>query len=362
MKRVTIVAVALWCLGTGAANPRAAHREAITVMTRNVYLGGNLGPLLVAASPTEFVLAVQTILAQVAATNFPERAEALADEIVAKKPDLVGLQEVFRFTVNGATAAPPFRDLLDDLVAALAARGEEYYVAAQVRNLAVTIPVPGLGNIGAIDRDVVLARADVATQPVPLAGCRASLDGCNYQVFVSLASPLGPINIERGFVAVDAHKADGSIRFVNTHLEVPELPVVVQAAQASELIAVVGALPNPAALPVVIVGDINSAPTDRAVIVNGQKIVPPYRQLSRAGYFDVWKLRPGDAPGFTCCQASDLLNTESLLVKRVDVIFTNVAPGDARAGRVGASPDDLTPSGLWPSDHAGVVARLWFEP
>jgi hypothetical protein len=27
---------------------------------------------------------------------------------------------------------------------------------------------------------------------------------------------------------------------------------------------------------------------------------------------------------------------------------------------VGNDPDDRTPSGLWPSDHAGVVARLRF--
>jgi endonuclease/exonuclease/phosphatase family metal-dependent hydrolase len=184
--------------------------------------------------------------------------------------------------------------------------------------------------------------------------------GCNYRAFVPLASPIGTINIERGFVAVDAQARNAMVRFVNTHLEIPELPVAIQAAQAAELIATLGTQPNYQRLPVIVVGDINSAPTDKGVVVNGQKIVPPYRQLARAGYMDAWELKRGDAPGLTCCQAADLLNTESMLLKRVDIVWTDVRPQSVRASRVGANPDDRLPSGLWPSDHAGVVARLQF--
>ena len=155
---------------------------------------------------------------------------------------------------------------------------------------------------------MILARGDVETWPVHIPGCRASLDGCNYRAFVPLASPIGTINIERGFVAVDAQAHDAMVRFVDTHLEIPELPVTIQAAQAAELIATLAAQPNYQHLPVIVVGDINSAPTDKATLVNGQKIVPPYRQLARAGYLDAWELRPGNAPGLTCCQAADLLN------------------------------------------------------
>jgi endonuclease/exonuclease/phosphatase family metal-dependent hydrolase len=360
MKRISILLVAMWCLGEGAAAPAASHPQAISVMTRNLYIGGDLGPLVAASTPAEFAQAVQTILAQIGATNFPERAEALADEIASRKPHLVGLQEVFRISLNGVTGAPPFRDQLDDLLEALSARGAEYYVAAQVKNLDVAIPAPGLGTVQATDRDVVLARVDVEASPVPFAGCRTSLDGCNYRAFVSLASPLGPINIERGFVAVDARADDVTIRFVNTHLEIPELPLVVQAAQAAELIATLGTQPDYEDRPVVIVGDINSAPSDRTVVVNGQEVVPPYQQLSKAGYLDVWRLSRR-SPGFTCCQATDLLNTESLLFKRVDVIFSNVGPHRTAAQLVGQDEEDRTASGLWPSDHAGVIACLRFD-
>ena len=295
------------------------------------------------------------------AADFPERAEALADEIADSRPHLIGLQEVFRLTLNGTTSAPPFRDQLDDLLAALAARGQQYYVAAQVRNLNVTIPVPGLGNLQAIDRDVILARSDVQTWPVSVPACRVSLDGCNYRTFVPLPSPLGTINIERGFVAVDAQAPDGMVRFVNTHLEIPELPVVVQAAQAAELVGTLAALPNHQHLPVVIVGDINSAPTDQTVELNGSKIVPPYAQLLAAGYTDAWVLKPGNAPGLTCCQNEDLLNAQSQLSKRIDVILSSERPSSVRAHRVGVESESRTPSGLWPSDHAGVIATLYYN-
>lgn len=363
MKRILVLVAILAMVSPGAPIQAAFERSGpngIIVLSRNLYIGASLAPILTATTPGQFAAAVQGVLAGVAATDFPERAGALAEEIASSRPHLVGLQEAYRLSLNGVTSAPPFRDQLDDLLAALAARGANYYVAAHVRNLNVTIPVPGLGILQVVDRDVILARGDVQSWPTVVPGCRVSLDGCNYRTFVPLATPLGTINIERGFVAVDAQWADGSVRFVNTHLEVPELPVVVQAAQASELIATLAVLPNHQQLPVVIVGDINSAPEDPPILVGGQTIVPPYQQFARAGFVDIWSLKPGDAAGFTCCQAEDLRNPESLLFKRIDVVLSTGAPADVHARRVGVEAEDTTPSGLWPSDHAGVLARFRF--
>ena len=88
-------------------------------------------------------------------------------------------------------------------------------------------------------------------------------------------------------------------------------------------------------------------------------IVPPYKQLAYEGYADTWNLRPGNPPGFTCCQAGDLLNLESILRERIDVIFTNEEPaGQIKVNVTGNDESDRTPSGLWPSDHAGVVTRM----
>jgi hypothetical protein len=51
-------------------------------------------------------------------------------------------------------------------------------------------------------------------------------------------------------------------------------------------------------------------------------------------------------------------NAASLLDVRVDLVLVRGGLGIGSAVRVGEDPDDRTPSGLWPSDHAGVVAGL----
>jgi hypothetical protein len=334
-------------------------QEPISVMTRNLYLGADLAPILSAPTPAAFGQAVVAALTQIAANNFPERAASLAREIVDKRPHLVGFQEVFTVTLNGSTGAPPYRDYLADLLEALSAQGANYNVVARVQNLNVLIPIPGLGLVAATDHDVVLARADVPAWTVPLSGCQASLDGCNYDTVVTLNTAVGPISLERGFVVVDA-LVDGArqVRLANTHLEIPELPPQFQAAQAAQLIANLDALPDPGG-PTIVVGDINSAPTDQTITIGGSTIVPPYAQLA-AAFSDAWLLRPGRPGGFTCCELSNLSNPESMLFKRVDVVFTSSMPARVKANVLGVNQDDKTAQGLWPSDHAGVVAELQF--
>ena len=66
-------------------------------------------------------------------TNFPARAEAIADEIQAKDPDLIGLQEVTKWTTGGVNP-PPGYDFLAILQSDLASRGLDYSVAAVANN------------------------------------------------------------------------------------------------------------------------------------------------------------------------------------------------------------------------------------
>ena len=75
---------------------------------------------------------------------------------------------------------------------------------------------------------------------------------------------------------------------------------------------------------------------------------------------DVWTLRPGKPAGFSCCEAGDLSNAESLLYERIDVIFSLIPPLRVKANVLNNDPEDKTPSGLWPSDHATVVGRLFY--
>jgi hypothetical protein len=95
-------------------------------------------------------------------------------------------------------------------------------------------------------------------------------------------------------------------------------------------------------------GDINSSPGEIS-----------YEQFIAANFNDAWFLRPGNAPGLTCCQAENLLNHRSELYERVDMIFTNFEPRKVKARLVGHRVSDKTrPGRLWPSDHAGVVAEI----
>lgn len=365
IKGVVILLMALVLQGASWA-----AAEAVTVMTRNLYLGADLTPAMTAQNQDQFYAAVFDILGTIENNNFPERAVALAAEIVEKKPHLVGLQEVYNFTIDGANPGPPFNDYLQELLDALEAQGADYRVAAVVKNLDLELPF-GANLIGVLDRDVILARSDVVTEVVDLNGlCQVSEDGCNYQFVASLPNPLAPellppIVIERGFLAVNAEVDSFPVRFVNTHLEVREVGPfgLLQAAQAYELtqiLAVLNSEPfNPTGAPIIVVGDFNSDPRDP---VQAGPIVPPYLQLTAAGFLDAWALRPGKAEGFSCCQEEDLLNSESDLYERVDLIFFSEEPAGVKTNLVGNNEADKGPSGLWPSDHAGVVGRLEFAP
>src|SRR3954467_2657919 len=77
----------------------------LKVMTQNLYLGSTLEPALTPPPPgvppdTALVLAVRTIYANVVTTNLPARAAAIAKEVEAEGPDLIGLQEVSDWCVR----------------------------------------------------------------------------------------------------------------------------------------------------------------------------------------------------------------------------------------------------------------------
>jgi hypothetical protein len=65
-------------------------------MTRNLYLGADIFPVIEAANtdPALVPLAVTEAFQAMQLTNFNERAEAIADEIQRYKPHAIGLQEV----------------------------------------------------------------------------------------------------------------------------------------------------------------------------------------------------------------------------------------------------------------------------
>jgi exonuclease III len=120
-----------------------------------------------------------------------------------------------------------------------------------------------------------------------------------------------------------------------------------------------------------LLGDMNSSPVDLPIPGPlplppqfDKGIIPPYLQFVEVGYIDGWMQGHHKTPGFTCCQAENLLNRKSELYERIDLIFSRQEPAWVKDMHVvGISqPDKTLQHGprLWPSDHGGVTAELDF--
>jgi hypothetical protein len=80
--------------------------------------------------------------------------------------------------------------------------------------------------------------------------------------------------------------------------------------------------------------------------------------LLAAGFVDAWSLEHPGTDGFTCCQAETLDNDPSALDQRLDLVLFRGGFQVRDVELVGEEDADRTESGLWPSDHAGVVSTL----
>lgn len=357
----------------------------IDVMTQNQYLGADLTPVLGASSAEEFNLAVVATLAKIAASRPAARVEALAAEIAQRHPDVVGLQEAYRFgcvpypgvPVVAGTGCddPAIKDAFSDqLLNTEAALRGKYRVAGRVTNFqveAIPFVVNGMPAILQVaDRDAILVRNGLPASAVPLAamtGCQASDDGCNFAIAPEIPTPFGPIAVKRGFLAVDLAVKGQTYRVFNTHLEqrllAPTLPQTrgLQVLQASELLQTAVATWQDPARKLIVVGDLNSAPEDT---IPG--LPTPYQIFTMNGFTDAWTLRPQTEPGLTCCQSETLTNRSSELYERIDMIFSFTMPRRVLDMKLlGVTMGDKTrppgAGGLWPSDHAAVAAKLQFD-
>ena len=358
--------------GAAAAEKRRAKRRVgarqapdggsavLKVMARNLYLGADLTPTFGARTDRELVAATTRVFATVQATDFPARAKALAEEIVAADPLVVGVQEASLWrsrTPADFGPAPNAEDreydFLVTLIDELAARGRRYAAVATVTNFDAEAPrlLPtspnGLQDVRLTDRDAILARTDLSARVFSVANPQAG----NFATNFAIANPVfGDFTVLRGWTAVDVTLMGRTIRVVNTHLE--RYDPGVQEAQGEELIA--GPLHTP--LPVVLLGDLNSAAGDGAV--PGQSDTATYQRMLDAGFVDAWTAKHGAEPGFTCCHAEDLTNARPALTERIDFVLARGDFDVSAARTVGDEPGDRTRSGLWPSDHAGIWAAL----
>jgi hypothetical protein len=343
-------------------------------MTRNLYLGADLAPAIGAPSLEAFVAANGQILREVTANDFPTRATGLAQEILARKPDLVGLQEVALWRTGPPSLAPVLSgepsattvryDYLQLLLEQLN-KGPDRYEAVVTQNefdLEAPADENGVAGDGPAAqglpnaeingrltmRDVILARrgAGVDTEN-PQSG--------NFKALLAVPILGQPLTIKRGWTATDAKvRGSGWFRFVNTHLEAFDPAALVpsiRAQQAAELVAPEG--PATSDLPVVLVGDLNS--DDDTVEPGDQQA---YRTLLEAGMVE----RSTNTPLGCCLRSSLLAEGAGGSVSDFDTKVDHVMTRDpAEIGLQSSAVTGLLPvNGFWDSDHAGLFSALRF--
>jgi endonuclease/exonuclease/phosphatase family metal-dependent hydrolase len=330
--------------GAGSVRP-------LTVMTRNMDEGTDFGPIFAATTFPQFAVEVAAAYVEVGQSNIPERAAAVAREIEVKQPHLIALQEVsvWRTGPFGGPATTVTYDALQSLLDELNRRGLHYAPLAVLTEFDAEAP-SALGiNIRFTDLDVVLARSDLKTSELELSNVRAQ----HFNINLIFPSPvLGSVTVPRGWISVDGKLRGKKFRFVNTHLE--SFSLAVQSAQAYELIQG----PCNTALPVILAGDLNSDAES-----SDPNLSAAYRSLIAYGFADSWSAAHAGDPGLTWpLHAEDPFTASTQPTQRIDVVLSRGEIGITEAELVGQSTQDLMPTGLWPSDHAGVIASFNLKP
>jgi endonuclease/exonuclease/phosphatase family metal-dependent hydrolase len=345
VKSVALCAAALVpVLAVAAATAADAKRTPITVrvMTRNLYLGANLDKIVQAKSVPEAFKAVEEGWADVQENNFPARARAIAREIATARPDIVGFQEVSLYrtqapadlTVTRATTVS--LDYVRELNKALAARKLRYRFVGISSATDAELPS---GNPPTMDirlniRDALLVRVD---KKIKVRRVRTGLYATTTPLFA------GFVIAKRGWVMADVTISGRTFRVIDTHVE--SFNDASQVAQGQEL----AAGPANTSLPTILLGDLNSRADGTGT--------PTYANLLASGFRDAWpQAHPNDI-GLTCCHGDDLRELGGAFYSRIDYVLVKNGFRATAAGIVGEEPRDRL-SGLWPSDHAGVWARL----
>jgi hypothetical protein len=371
---------------TGKGGPDDAGTTT-TVMTRNIYLGVDIQrPIRATAGKTGLDALVALGNSNVETrrivdqTNFPRRSELLAAEIAQARPDLVGLQEVALWRSGPLELPPPFGttplgttnaqhvdyDYLRILLQDLREEGVPYKAVVVQEEMDLESPSflgdPTKGtlsqgrDIRLTMRDVVLLRASSTLRVL----ARGS---AQYDTKVPVNVGGSQLDVIRGYGWVDvAHGSAKPFRFVNTHLEA--FSSLAALGQAQELLAETVAPGRTT----IIACDCNSDPLNGSTKPTDPVPVPhwqPYRFITGPGGFtDMWLTwRPANQGWTSGLNERVDEPAPGSWTHRIDMVFARPGPGqelEVVGGEVtGDEPAAKDPvTGLWPSDHAGVVLTI----
>jgi endonuclease/exonuclease/phosphatase family metal-dependent hydrolase len=365
MSRKVVLAVAALAALFSPSVAQAAKAPTVTVMTRNLFLGADLSPAIGAPTIPEAIDGAGTVWNELQSTRFAERVVPLAREIKASKADLVGLQEVALWRkqtpsdggakpISPLPGATPATDVEIDFLALLRAQlGSSYKVAVVQEEFDAELPVDadkndmtGTGPLASFGadfdarltmRDVILVRKG---SKVKLGKTRTGHYTTRYEPSVGGIK----IPVDRGWTSVEARVGQRRFRLVNTHLEAFGDPRI-REAQAKELTK--GPLKTSGQ--VILVGDLNSGDKrDNEPEKPGDELA--FAALTRFGF-------KNNGARQSCCY-TNLFDPALRFGHTVDHVLSKPGLATVKASITGKNLAERTASGLWPSDHGGVVSTV----
>jgi endonuclease/exonuclease/phosphatase family metal-dependent hydrolase len=313
----------------------------LRVATYNLYLGADLGLVLGVEDAEELPCRLGEVMRQLGVTSFAGRASTIARILAEQDLDLVGLQEVSTWSFDGDVVA----DFRAELLTALEELGEPFEPVCEVATFNGSGHVNGPSGEHFVEitgANLLLRRCGSAVEAVD-AGSGLFADALQMQALGGTT-----VAIARGWCAARCGVDGQEVLVVDTHTEAYHSAS--RDAQRDELLGTVDSMAGD--LPVVLLGDFNATP---------EQVGLPHE------YVDAWVVGvegpdlegvdEGGAAGATCGQRADLANDRSALSRRIDYVWVRGARV-SKASRAGHREDDRTTGGLWPSDHAAVIAEV----
>jgi endonuclease/exonuclease/phosphatase family metal-dependent hydrolase len=367
-------------------SPATADVQPIKVMSRNLYLGADVGVAL--AKIPNMPAAAQFMWEQVQKTDFSKRKKILAAEIQAESPDVIGIQEatiwyckahfwsskteVFNFT----------KELLSEL-------DGDYIIAekdgVEANNPGFSIgPIPLLTKVtdakafqplfGQNDADCGFQIGDALLIKKSLKQYVNQVGNSEYEAVYKVVPTL--MEIYRGYTWADITMQGANVRFVTTHLESlwDENKIPKAADQARQLAKDLSSTKSP----IVVIGDFNSDPRDPRPknIPNpgeqptasdkcpaGSTTCNAYKVMKNAGFIDSgpdasdpntfsWGMNALlTGPDSKRLKAAQDMGNKNGFTDRLDYIFVKNGMKVLSSRMIGQTP----PYG---TDHAGVVTEL----
>jgi endonuclease/exonuclease/phosphatase family metal-dependent hydrolase len=329
-----VAAVAAAAAVLGAASVAQARGPQITLMSRNLFIGGDYTAVGV-APPSTFPAEAGKLWRHVIASDPPARLKLVAAEVARANPDVLAVQEAALWRTGPVDGYhPDATHVVYDFVAMLqrdlAARHLHYRLVARQSD----VDVEGNTDMGI---DVRIGNSNAIFVRRGLKVSHAHTRAFRAQ-FAFQSPTLGPVALERGYAAADVTVGGRRVRIVDTHLEA--YSTTIRADQARELVAG----PLRTRMPAFLIGDLNSGPNlpqaaDRDA----------YRVLARAHFFPLRPPRP------SCCLNDDLKT--GVWNHAVDWILGKPRQTLVRSyltGRTRRTPR----THLHASDHGGIVSVI----